>query len=410
MKRALNKLTDPKLKQAKPRDQQYKLADGGGLYLLVTPDGGRYWRLKYRHAGKEKLLALGVYPAVTLIAARKEAATAREHLRNGVDPGLLKRSRKQEVANTFEAVAHEWHQRHFANLSAYQSNRVWRNLELHVLPHIGQTPVKNLTPPAFVGVLRKLEQKGKLDVAHRTGGQMTAIMDYALSAGLCDTNSAEAAGRTLKPKPPAKHHPALTTLSEVGDFLRSLQQYGGDVLTVTAIRLLLLTGVRTTELRFAEWSELDLASGTWEIPSARTKMRKDHVVYLSEQANLLFRSLHPLTGKGQYVFAKRTKSGVISENFCTQAIKHMGLHGKVSGHGFRGTLSTILNEKGHFRPDVIEAALAHSEKNGVRAAYNHAKYAEELRQLWQWWSDALDSAEHEKNVVFAKFNDKKSKA
>lgn len=399
MKRALNKLTDPKLKQAKPKERQYKLADGGGLYLLVTPEGGRYWRLKYRHAGKEKTLALGVYPDVQLVAARKQAAQAREQLRSGIDPGLLKRARKQEVANTFEAVARDWHQRHFANLSAYQANRVWRNLELHVFPHIGQTPVKNLSPPAFVGVLRKLEVKNKLDVAHRTGGQMTAIMDYALSAGLCDANTAEAAGRTLKPKPPAKHHPALTTLPEVGEFLRRLQQYGGDVLTLTAIRLLLLTGVRTTELRFAEWSELDLATGTWAIPAERTKMRKDHVVYLSEQANLLFRSLYPLTGKEKFVFAKRTKSGVISENFCTQAIKHMGLHGKVSGHGFRGTLSTILNEKGHFRPDVIEAALAHSQKNGVRAAYNHAKYAEELRQLWQWWADALTAAENGTNII-----------
>ncbi|MFZ5756930.1 MAG: tyrosine-type recombinase/integrase [Pseudomonadota bacterium] len=399
MKRALNKLTDPKLKQAKPRERAYKLADGGGLYLLVTPDGGRYWRLKYRHGGKEKVLALGVYPDVQLIAVRKEAAKAREHLRDGIDPGLLKRVRKQEIANTFEAVAREWHQRHFANLSAYQSNRVWRSLELHVFPHIGQTPVKSLTPPVFVGVLRKLEQKGKLDVAHRTGGQMTAIMDYALSAGLCDANAAEAASRTLKPKPPAKHHPALTTLAEVGEFLRGLQSYEGDVLTVAAIRLLMLTGVRTTELRFAEWSELDLAAGTWEIPAERTKMRKSHVVYLSEQANLLFRSLHPLTGKKQHVFAKKTKSGVISENFCTQAIKRMGLHGQVSGHGFRGTLSTILNEKGHFRPDVIEAALAHSEKNGVRAAYNHAKYAEELRELWRWWANALDAAESGKNVI-----------
>lgn len=399
MQRARNKLTDPAAKQAKPREKPYKLADGGGLFLLVNPDGSRYWRLKYRHANKEKLLALGVYPNVTLTAARKAASAAWEQLRDNIDPSLTKKTQKQETSNTFEAIAQEWHQRHYANLSPHQADRVWRSLELHVFPSIGQAPVKTLTTPVFVGILRKLEHKGILDVAHRTAGQMTAIMDYAISAGLCDSNTAEAAGRTLKPKPPAEHHPAFTKLSDAGAFLRKLQTYNGDILTLSAIRLLLLTSVRTSELRFAEWSEIDMDTGIWEISAARTKMRKSHVVYLSQQAVGIFRQLHALTGHERFVFAKKTKAGAISENFCTQAIKRMGLHGEVSGHGFRGTLSTILNENGHFRSEVIEAALSHSEKDGVRAAYNHARYADELKALWQWWADALDASEAGGNVV-----------
>lgn len=403
MARPTDKLTAIAVKNAKPKDSPYKLADGGGMYLLVNPDGSKYWRLAYRHAGKQKLLALGVYPEISLLQARAKRDEARSHHTDGKDPGLVRKQAKQrqalEAANTFKAMAYEWHHRHYANLTEKQGKRVWAGLERLVFPHIGAIPVNSLTSPDFVSVLRKLEAREILETAHRIAGQMVSVMDFATAAGLCEMNTAEAARRTLKPKPPTNHFPAFTKLSDAGIFLRQLRNYDGDILTLHGIRLLLLTSVRTGELRFATWDEIDFAESTWTIPNNRTKNRnlkerKSHIVHLSRQALQLFQELRQLSKYSEYVFAKPTKSGTLSENFCTQAIKRMGFQGEICGHGFRGTLSTILNEDGHFRPDVIERALSHEERNSVRAAYNHATYERELRELWQWWADALESAEN----------------
>lgn len=395
MARELNKLTNVQVKQAQAREKSYRLPDGGGLYLQVEPNGSKYWRLRYRMQGVERApFALGVYPHLSLAEARKAASVARDQIRQGIDPGTLRKSQKIIDGNTFRTVAAAWHQRTYQSLSPGQAKRVWRNLELHVLPQIGDMPIDRLQAIHFVSVLHQLETRGTMDVAKRTGRELSKIMDFAVARGLCPANTADAPARTLRPKPPAKHHPAFKTLAEVGDFLCMLRHYPGDLLTLHGIHLLLLTSVRTSELRFAQWDEIDLAKGTWKIKAARTKMRKPHTVYLSRQACRLLQDLHALTGHTPHVFAKDTKIGVLSENFCTQAIRRMGLYGKISGHGFRGTLSTILNEEGHFRPDVIEAALAHSDKDAVRSAYNHAGYEKELRSLWQWWADALDAAEN----------------
>lgn len=385
-------LSDAKARNAKPRSKPYKIADGEGLFLLVMPSGSKYWRLKYFFGGKEKLLALGVYPEVDLALARERRAEARKVLAIGNDPAAVKQEARrlatQRSNNTFEAVGREWFEtrRHEWAPSSVEINL--RRLERHVFPELGPKPIASITPPEVLATLRRVEAKGTLETAKRLMQMCGQIFMYAIATGRAERNPVPDLRGALK-SPVPKHH-AFLKVTDLPLYLKNLDSYDGSLQTQLALRLLLLTFVRTTELRAAHWGEIDWDKAEWRIPAERMKMREMHIVPLSKQAIAVLRQLEQSTGHQQYVFQNQQKpTTFMSENTMLYALYRMGYHSRTTGHGFRSTASTILNEHG-FAPDVIERQLAHNERNSVRAAYNHAQYLPERRIMMQWWADYLD--------------------
>ena len=379
-------------RNAKPKAKPYKMSDGEGLFLLVTPAGSKYWRLKYFIAGKEKLLALGVYPDVTLADARVRRAEARKVLAAGKDPAEAKKESKRvstvNNSNTFEIVAREWFEKrkHEWKPSSSRCKRIY--LENHILPKIAQRPIAAITAPEVLELLRVIEGRGTLDTARRVMQMCGQIFMYAIATGRTDRNPVPDLRGALK-TPIVKHHSFLQA-SDLPPFLEKLENYDGSLQTKLALRLLLLTFVRTNELRGAQWSEIDLEKAEWRIPAERMKMNELHIVPLAIQVIEILRELKAITGSFQFLFPNQHKpSTFMSENTMLFAIYRMGYHSRATGHGFRSTASTILNEN-QFRPDVIERQLAHGERNRVRAAYNHAQYLPERRKMMQWWADYLD--------------------
>lgn len=387
-------LKDASVRNAKPKEKMYRLFDGGGLYLEVTPKGGKYWRFKYRFAGKEKRLALGVYPDLSLADARELHAQARKALALGDDPGEVKKETKRRSVlnseNTFEAIANEWcESRKHKWVTSYSEAMVER-LKRHVFPKIGHRPIKDITAPEFLAVVRVVEKQGSLDLAQRLMQASAQIFRYAVATGRAERNPLVDLKGALKP--PVRKHQAYLKESELPEYLAKLEAYDGSIQTKLALKFLLLTFVRTTELRAASWDEIDFDKAEWRIPAERMKMREQHIVPLSKQAVAVLKELKSLTGQWSYVFANQHKpSGFMSENTMLYALYRMGYHSKATGHGFRATASTILNEHG-YEPSVIERQLAHAERNEVRAAYNHAQYLPERRKMMQWWADHLDEA------------------
>lgn len=385
-------LTDAKVRSVKAKDKAYKLTDGGGLYLLVTPNGGRYWRYKYRFAGREKLLSLGAYPDLSLSEAREIHAQARKALALGNDPGDVKKEAKRQTMlnaeNTFQAVAREWYESRKHKWVTSYSEAMIDRLEKYVFPKIGTRPIKDVTAPEFLSVVRVVEQRGALDLAQRLMQASAQIFRYAIATGRAERNPISDLRGALKP--PVRKHQAYLKENELPEYLEKLSAYDGSPQTKLALRFLLLTFVRTTELRAATWKELDFDKAEWRIPAERMKMKEQHIVPLSAQAVVVLRELQLLTGQWDYVFANQHKpAGFMSENTMLYALYRMGYHSKATGHGFRATASTILNENG-FPPSVIERQLAHAERDEVRAAYNHAQYLPERRKMMQWWADYLD--------------------
>ncbi len=393
-------LTGIVVKNAKPKLKMYRLYDNGGLYLEVTPKGGKYWRFKYRFAGKEKRLAFGIYPDLSLADARELLAQARNAVALGNDPSEIKRESKRQVvlkhANTFQAVAEEWCEgRKHKWVTSYSEAMVER-LNRHVFPKIGQRPIKDITAPEFLAVVRVVERQGSLDLAQRLMQASAQIFRYAVATGRAERNPLVDLKGALKP--PVRKHQAYLKENELPEYLRKLEAYDGSIQTRLALKFLLLTFVRTTELRAATWEEIDFDKAEWRIPAERMKMREQHIVPLSKQSLAVLNDLKSLTGQWSYVFANQHKpSGFMSENTMLYALYRMGYHSKATGHGFRATASTILNEHG-YEPSVIERQLAHAERNEVRAAYNHAQYLPERRKMMQWWADYLDEAAAKKSV------------
>jgi integrase len=387
-------LSDVKVRNAKPLTKPYKISDGEGLFLLVTLSGSKYWRLKYFFAGKEKLLALGVYPEVSLGAARERRAQARETLAAGNDPGEVKREVKRLAAlkndNTFETLAREWFEQRKHGWVAGYSVKILARLENHIFPKLGSRPIAAVTAPEILAMLRVIENNGTLETAQIIKQMCGQIFMYAIATGRAERNPVPDLRGALK-TPVTKHH-AYLKAAELPEFLKKLETYHGNAQTKLALRFLLLTFVRTTELRAARWTEFDFDKAEWRIPAERMKMREQHLVPLSSQAVAVLRELQKHTGNWQYVFPNPHRPiTFMSENAILQALHRMGYRHKATGHGFRATASTILNENG-FPPDVIERQLAHSERNAVRAAYNHAQYLTERRKMMQWWADYLDEA------------------
>lgn len=390
-------LTDVQCRNAKPRDKSYKLSDGFGMYLEVMPNGSRYWRLKYRFNKTEKRLSLGVYPEVSLSEAREARDKARKVLATGKDPSVAKRQEKYQAQlkaeNCFEAVARQWHKSQSAKWNPEHADRVLTSLEKDVFPTLGKLPVSEITPPEILRVIKKVEQRGALETASRILQRCNSVMQYAVIHCLLDRNPAANLSKALQTR--EQEHYKHLAADELGEFLQKLAANTGNlhVQTVLALRLMVLTFVRTTELSQSIWEEIDFDKKEWRIPAHRMKMKIPHVVPLSKQALLILEQLKNLNGDSGYIFQHaNTNRKPMSNNTMLYGMYRMGYHGRATVHGFRGTASTILNEQG-FRPDVIEKQLAHREPNDVRAAYNHAEYMQERREMMQHWADYTERLE-----------------
>jgi integrase len=385
-------LSDAKARNAKPKPRPYKIADGKGLFLLITPSGSKYWRMRYFFDGKEKLLALGVYPDVSLSDAREKRTQACKVLAAGNDPNEIKKETKRQEdikrTNAFEMIAQEWFQQRENEWASSYSVRLRKQIERHILPKLGKQPVAEITAPEVLEMLRVIERRGTLETAHRMMQVTGQIFMYAIATGRAERNPVPDLRGALK-APIVKHHSHLTE-SELPGFLVKLEAYDGGLRTKLALRFLLLTFVRSQEQRGARWSEINWDKAEWRIPAERMKMKQLHIVPLSKQAIAVLREMETLSGNKPYVFPnEHNPSTFMSENTMLYAIYRMGYHSRATGHGFRSTASTILNENG-FHADVIERQLAHGERNKVRAAYNHAQYLPERRKMMQWWADFLD--------------------
>ncbi|MBF0131159.1 MAG: integrase arm-type DNA-binding domain-containing protein [Magnetococcales bacterium] len=387
-------LTDTATKQAKPKEKLFRLSDAGGLYLEVTPSGGKLWRLKYRFGGKEKRLAFGVYPEVSLKQARERRDEARRLLAEGIDPGehrkITRAMDKSRTEDTFEAVAREWFSKFSPTWAETHSSKIIRRLEVDIFPWLGGRPVKEISALELLTVLRRIEDRGALDTAHRAKQNCGQVFRYAVATGRAEYDPSSALRGAL---PPAKggHFPSIVEPQAVGELLRAIDGYSGSYVTKCALRLAPLVFVRPGELRHAEWAEFDLDNATWTIPGEKMKAGEKHIVPLSIQAVAILREIQPLTGSGKYVFpGERTTTRPMSENTVLAALRRMGYPvGAMTGHGFRSMASTILNEQGWHR-DAIERQLAHGERDAVRAAYNHAEHMPERKKMMQAWADYLD--------------------
>ncbi len=385
-------LTDAKVRNAKPRKRPFKIADGEGLFLLIAPSGSKYWRLRYFLGGKEKLLALGVYPGITLADARDRRAQARKQLAAGNDPGEARKEIKRQAvlksANAFETVAREWIGQRRHEWAPRSAKTTLARLEQHILPKLGPRPIAQITSPEVLTMARVVEARGTLETARRVMQICGQIFMYAIATGRAERNPVPDLRGALKT--PVSRHYAFLKASDLPEYLMKLDDYDGSVQTKLALRLLLLTFVRTNELRGAMWPEIDWDKAEWRIPPERMKMRELHIVPLSRQAIAVLRELQAHSGNRSYLFPnEHNPATFMSENTMLFALYRMGYHSRTTGHGFRSTASTILNEH-DFRADVIERQLAHTERNSVRAAYNHAQYLPERRKMMQWWADYLD--------------------
>jgi len=380
------------------------MTDERGLYLLLHPNGSKYWRLRYSFEGKERLLALGVYPDVSLAEARERREQARRHIANGVDPGVLKkaskRSSKTILENTFEAIAREWYIKHSKNWVAYHGDRILRRLEKDVFPWIGSHPIANLTPPDLLSVLRRIEDRGALESAHRVQQYCGQIFRYAVATGRAERD-VTADLRGALPPAQVKSFAAILNPQKLGQLLRAIHGYEGSFVTKCALRLAPLVFVRPGELRKAEWSEINLELAEWNIPAEKMKMRQPHLVPLCKQAVEILRDLYPLTGEGKYLFpCVRTTSRPMSDNTINSALKRLGYDStEMSTHGFRATARTLLDEILGIRPDIIEHQLAHAVKDPNGRAYNRTTHLDARREMMQKWADYLDQLVEGAKVV-----------
>ncbi|MCS3902213.1 integrase [Methylohalomonas lacus] len=385
-------LTDVAIRRAKPSDKNYKLFDGGGLYLLVHTNGSKYWRLKYRHARKEKTLALGIYPQVPLAEAREAREDAKRLIKRGEDPVVVRKIQKHEAeikaANTFEKVAKQWIENKRNEWTEKHAKRVQDSLERNLFPDLGKRPIADITAPELLMALRKIEKRGAHDYAQRILQRVNMLFRYGIASGICTENPASDLKGALKA--PKRGNRAAVHGKELPELLKKIDTCDAKPETRLGLQLLALTFVRPGELRGARWEEFDFDHCEWRIPASRMKMRTEHIVPLSRQSLAVLNELYALTGKSPYLLPSRSNlHKCISENTLTYALHRMGYHSKATAHGFRATASTILNEQG-WDPDVIERQLAHVPKNKVRAAYNRAEYLTKRQSLMQAWADHLD--------------------
>lgn len=398
MPKQIAPLTELQVRKAKPADQPYRLADGKGLYLQVMPNGSRYWRMKYRFDGKEKLASFGVYPEVTLAAARKACLAARQLLSTGTDPSEqkkeVKRARALEAVSSFEAVAREWFESQKDSWTEIYAGKVINSLEVDAFPKIGAKPIADIEAPHMLEIVRAIETRGVRETAKRVLQRSRAVFQYGIMTGRCSRNpAADIDAETVLKKGTGVRHMARVKPIEIPQLMRDIADYQGDVVTRLALRFMALTFVRTTEMINAEWIEIDEKAAEWRVPAERMKMRDPHIVPLSRQALEVLKELRGLNGGERYVFYSVQGRGrrPISNNTMLFALYRMGYKSRMTGHGFRGLAATVLRELGYSR-DVVDRQLAHAERNQVTAAYVHAEYLPERRRMMQHWADHLDQA------------------
>ena len=385
------KLTDAQLRNLSTPG---KHADGGGLYLELTPAGGRYWRLKYRFGGKEKRLAFGVYPGVTLKDARELTSKARKVLQGGGDPGELRKAEKtkavHESVNTLEAVARDWLKHQAARWDTDTAGRIRASLENDIFKPLGARPLASIKPGEIMAAVKKIEARGASDQAGRVLQRVKAVYRWAVTHERIDKNPMLDLVPSEILKPRDVQHRAAMDDKELPVFLPKLAAYEGDPHTLHALRLLILTATRPGETRGALWAEFDLDAALWVIPPERMKMRNEHRVPLSRQAVEVLHSIQVLSGERELVFPSPVyPSKPLSENTFNSALARMGYKNTATAHGFRALFSTVANECG-WNPDVIERQLAHKEQNEIRAAYHRSTYLADRVKLMQWWADYLD--------------------
>lgn len=400
---AINLLTDAHCKKASSEGKKIrKLSDGAGLYLWVLDDGSKYWRLRYWLAGKEKSLSLGVYPFVTLKQARAKRDDHRKQLAGNLDPSAERKAAKTKstlaVANAFETVANEWYARQLHTWVPHHADDVRRRLQSNIYPSLGKRPIGEIEAPELLAALRKIEERGAYDLAHRVLQVCGQVFRYGIATGRCKHDLSTDLRGALAPHK-GRHQPAVKP-EELPDLLRAIAGYEtiGDKQTRLALQLLAHTFVRTNELIGAQWIEIDLDKALWIIPAERMKMKTEHVVPLSTKALSLLAELKTLAGDSRLVFPSRNPDKSMSNNTMLFALYRLGYKGRMTGHGFRAVASTILNETG-FNPDVIERQLAHCERNEIRGAYNRAEYLKERTRMMQHWSDYLEALEKGAKVV-----------
>jgi integrase len=380
------------------------MGDSGGLYLEVSPGGGKWWRLKYRFDGKEKRLSLGTYPDVSLKSARARRDDARTLLADGVDPGeqrkAMKAARGDRAANSFEVVGREWFGKYSPNWAPSHADKIIERLERDIFPWIGGRPIAEIKAPELLACLRRIEGRGALETAHRALQNCGQIFRYSVATGRAERDPC---GDLRGALPPVNrsHHAAITDPKGVGELLRAMDSYQGSFVTKCALRLAPLVFVRPGELRKAEWPEFDLDAACWNIPAERMKMKDAHLVPLAAQAVDILRELHALTGEGRYVFpGARTNGRPMSDNAVLAALRRMGYaRDEMSGHGFRAMARTILDEVLGVRPDYIEHQLAHAVRDPNGRAYNRTAHLAERRKMMQQWADYLDTLKAGANVI-----------
>lgn len=395
-------LTAVQVKNAKPKGKNYRLVDERGLYLEVAKGGGKWWRLRYWFEGKENRLSLGTYPDVSLKVARAKRDEARAMIANGVNPAESRKAQKQkeeEQVDTLEVVAREWHTRFKGAWTKGHAATIMARLEQNVFPWLGSTPIGEIEPPDILPVLRRIEDRGSLETAHRVRGILGQVFRFAVAAGRTRRDPAADLKDALPPSK-EKHHPSITDPKRIAALLRAIDGYEGHHVTRCALRLASLVFVRPGELRHAEWSEIDLEAAEWRIPAAKMKLRREHIVPLSKQSVAILEELRPLTGAGLYVFpSARSSARPMSNNTLNAALRRMGFtKDEMTAHGFRSMASTRLNEMG-WPPDAIERQLAHVEGNSVRAAYNYAEHLPQRRKMMQAWADYLNGLRSGGNVT-----------
>jgi integrase len=383
-------ITAKQIQNLKPEVRAYKRGCGGGLLLIVMPDGGKWWRFKYRFGGKERGFSLGTYPDVSLAKARDKADEARRSLRDGVDPAIARATSKLAQETTFQAVAEEWLTQQASKLAPVTLSKARWMLEEFVYPRIGSRPVGDLQAPELLALLRAIEAKGHHETAHRTRQRISQVIRYAIATGRAVRDPTQDLRGALAPIP-TENRAAVTDPAKVGELLRAIDGYTGQPSTMAALKLAPLVFVRPNELRSAKWDEIDLEAAEWRIPAERMKMGERHIVPLSTQAVAILQEQHRLTGTREYVFPSlRSATRPMSENTINGALRRLGYaQDEMTGHGFRATASTLLNELG-VSPDLIELQLAHAERNKVRAAYNRAERLPARRKMMQEWADYLD--------------------
>ncbi len=385
-------LTDAKIRKIRASEKQYKIFDREGLFLLVKPSGSKIWKYKYHFGGKERLLTIGNYPEISLLQARNNQFEAKKNLMQNIDPSQLQRESKQKlkfkVANTFKSAVDLWHQNNSHKWLPHHAEDIKQRLENHVLPALGSRQLDTIKPMDILHLLKPIEKRGNCETVHKLLGYIRSTFQFAVIAGLVQTNPARELSIAFK-QPLVKNHLTIKA-AELPAFLKELETVNTSIKNKIAVKLLLATMLRTGELRKSKWEYINFETREWIVPAEIMKMKLPHIVPLSDYAISLLRQLQIITGSGEYMFpnGQFRKNPYISENVINNVIDETTFKDKLVGHGFRSLASTTLNEHG-FNKDAIERQLAHKEPNRIRAAYNHAEYILERKEMMQWWSDFI---------------------